>query len=73
MSGVDTVEDVDSRLAEAVGLFALSDISLLEAAEAADVTRWELEDSLEEAGLAEPLGVEREGDVASEIDNFFED
>lgn len=73
MSGVDTVDEVDSGLAEAVGLLALGTISLHEAADVADVTRWELEDQLEEAGLAEPLELTHGGDVASDIDDLFDD
>jgi len=61
-------EDVDVDLATAVGLCAIGDATLSEAAKAADVTRWELEESIEDAGLTEALGVDEEVDVAAEID-----
>jgi hypothetical protein len=67
------VEDIDTDLAEAFGLFALSDATLAEAAKLADVTRWELEESIENAGLAETFGLDKEGDVSSTIDDLLDD
>lgn len=65
--------EVDDRLAEAAGVFILTEATLTEAADAAGVTRWELEDSLVAAGLAEPLGIDQDGDVASDLDALFDD
>jgi len=67
------IDDIKRDLATAVGLVALGDVSLTEAAQETDVTRWEIEEALEQAALAEPLGVELDGDVASEIDNLLDE
>lgn len=71
MSG-ETGVDVDEDLALAVGLCALGAASPAEAAAIAGVTRWELEVAIERAGLAEPLGLDEEGDVAAEIDELLD-
>ena len=67
------ISDIKTELATAVGLVALGDVSLHEAAEETGVSRWEIEDALEQAALAEPLGVELDGDVAAEIDNLLDE
>lgn len=43
--------DADDDLAHAVGLYALGEINEGKAAEIAGVTRWEMRDILENAGL----------------------
>lgn len=80
MTGDDSVagdvvalEDVEQELATAFGLFALSEASIHEAADAAGVTRWELENEIERAGLAETFGLDQETDVSSTIDDLLED
>jgi copper homeostasis protein CutC len=64
--------DVDTDLATAVGLCVLGDVTLVEAAEEAGVTRWELEDAIESAGLTETLGLEQDADVAADIDSLLD-
>jgi len=80
MTGDDSVatdvvalEDVKVELATAFGLFALSEASVHEAADAAGVTRWELENEIERAGLAETFGLDQETDVSSTIDDLLDD
>lgn len=73
MAGTKGIDDVKTDLATAVGLVALCDVTLHEAAEETGVTRWEIEEALEQAALADPLGVELDGDVASEIDNLLDE
>ncbi len=73
MAGGTEISDIKTELATAVGLVALGDVSLHEAAEETGVSRWEIEDALEKAALAEPLGVELDGDVAAEIDKLLDD
>lgn len=58
--------DVD--VAMGVGLVLLNEVSIAEAADVAGVTRWELEDAIEGAGLAERVGLAADGDVTAEID-----
>ncbi|MXR52575.1 hypothetical protein GRX03_13270 [Halovenus sp. WSH3] len=66
-------DGVDEDVATAFGTFALTDTSLHEAARANGVTRWELEDAIEEAGLSETFDIEREGDVRETIDELLDD
>lgn len=73
MAGETDIGDIKIDLATAVGLVALCDVTLHEAAEATEITRWELEEALEKAALAEPFGVELDGDVAAEIDNLLDE
>jgi hypothetical protein len=73
MVGETDIDDIKTDLATAVGLVALGDVTLHEAAEATGVTRWEIEEALERAALADPLGVELDGDVAAEIDNLLDE
>lgn len=72
MAGDDSVESVDTELATAFGLFALTDATLPEAASEVGVTRWELEEAIENAGLAETFDLDREGDVSSTIDDLLD-
>jgi len=67
------ITDVDDDIALAAGLYALSDATLHEAATAAGVTSWELEEAIVDAGLAEPFGIEQEADVTAEIDRLLEE
>ena len=67
------VTDVETDLATAVGLLALSDCTVTEAAQRAGITRWELDDALDRDDLAERLGIEREGDVAADIDKLLDE
>jgi GTP-sensing pleiotropic transcriptional regulator CodY len=66
------VDEVKEDLATAVGLFVLSDCTLPEAADRAGVTRWEVENALETAGLAEQFGIETDEDVAGQIDDLLD-
>ncbi len=65
-------DDVDTDLATAVGLCVLGDATLPEAAEVAGVTRWELEEAIDGAGLAEQLGLDADADVAADIDSLLD-
>jgi hypothetical protein len=67
------VEDVDTDMAAAFGLFALSDATLPEAAKEMDVTRWELEETIQKAGLAGTFGLDQDADVSSKIDDLLGD
>jgi hypothetical protein len=64
--------DVSTDLATAVGLCAIGGLTTAEAAAEAGVTRWELEETIESAGLAEPLDVDEDADVASDIDSLLD-
>jgi len=63
--------DVDPDLAMALGLYALGDVSLQEAATEAGVTYWELEDAIESAGLADAFDLDR--DVSATIDDLLDE
>lgn len=65
--------EIDTDLATAVGLIALGGMSIPEAANAVDVTTWEVEDAIESAGLTETFGLDRDEDVASQIDSLLDD
>lgn len=67
------LDDVNGDLATAFGLYALSEANLHEAASEAGVTRWELEDAIESAGLADTFGLDKDGDVSSTIDDLLGD
>lgn len=64
--------EVNTEVATAFGLFALSDVTVHEAAEAADVSRWELETEIERAGLAETFDLDTDSDVSSTIDSLLD-
>jgi len=67
------IGSIDTDLATAVGLVALGDVTLQEVTEETGVARQEIERALERAALAEPLGVELDGDVAAEIDDILDE
>ncbi len=69
------IDDVRVELATAVGLIALADASLHEAAQRAGVSRWELEECLESHSLAETLDVrtDADADVGEEIDRLLDE
>jgi hypothetical protein len=66
------IEGVDEDIATAFGVFALTDAELHEAARQAGVTRWELEDAIEEAGLAEAFDIDGDSDVTETIDSLLD-
>jgi hypothetical protein len=68
----ESIDDVDAEMALALGLFALSDATVHEAAAQADVTGWELEQAIERAGLADTFGIDTEADVSKEIDSLLD-
>jgi hypothetical protein len=70
---VGEMNDIEKDMATAVGLYALTDATLHEAATRAGVTSWALEETLLDAGLAEPFGIEQEADVSAEIDRLLEE
>jgi len=70
---VGEIDDVDADIATAVGLYALSNASLHEAATEADVTSWDLEDAIFDAGLADEFGIDQEADVSAEIDRLLDE
>lgn len=57
-----------SELAETIGLYALGEISLGKAAERADVSRWEMQEILKEAGVELRLGPQSEEELQDEVD-----
>lgn len=67
-----SLEEIDGDIATAFGLFALSSASLHEAASEAGVTRWQLEEEIDRAGLAETFDIHVEGDVSSTIDDLLD-
>lgn len=72
MRGNGGAEDIDEGIATAFGVFALTDAGIHEAAKRGDVTRWELEDAIEEAGLSKTFGLDQDGDVSETIDNLLD-
>lgn len=64
---------VDEDIAKAFGIFALTDAKIHEAAQMAGVTRWELEDAIEDAGLAAAFGLDQDADIAETIDKLLDD
>lgn len=60
-------EDTE-QLATTIGLYVLGEISLGKAAERTGVTRWEMEDLLQEAGVELRLGPESMEELESEVD-----
>ncbi|EMA05596.1 Uncharacterised protein family (UPF0175) [Haloarcula vallismortis] len=67
-------DDPSVKSATAVGRYALGNLSLGRAAEAAGMSRWEFEEVLEDAGFTSLYGprtdeqVEREVDMALDLD-----
>lgn len=70
--GDDGGGEIDTDLATAVGLLAIGDLTIPEAASAVGVTTWEVENALESAGLIETLDLDRDEDVASQIDSVLD-
>lgn len=68
-----SMEEIQTDMATAFGLFALSSATLHEAASAAGVTRWELENEIERAGLADTFDVNTDGDVSGTIDDLLDE
>lgn len=63
-----TGPDDPTELAETIGLYALGEISLGKAAERAGMSRWEMKEVLEEAGVELRLGPQSEDELANEVD-----
>lgn len=61
------VED-KQELATTIGLYVLGEISLGKAAERAGVTRWEMEELLQEAGIELQLGPQSMDELEDEVD-----
>ncbi|NEU58566.1 UPF0175 family protein [Halorussus sp. MSC15.2] len=57
-----------SELAETIGLYALGEISLGRAAERANVSRWEMQEILEDAGVELRLGPQSDEELEDEVD-----
>ena len=72
MSGELSIEEVKPEVATALGLYALSGATLHDAATAAGVTRWELENAIERAGLDDVFGLNEEVDVSETIDDLLD-
>lgn len=72
MGGNGSTNGIDADIATAFGVFALTDVSLHEAAEQCGVTRWELEDAIADAGLSETFEIEQDGDVSETIDDLLD-
>lgn len=56
------------QLATMIGLYVLGEISLGKAAERTGVTRWEMEEILQEAGVELRLGPESMDELEDEVD-----
>lgn len=63
----NTVKDKE-QLATPIGLYVLGEISLGKAAERAGVTRWEMEEILQEAGVELQLGPQSMDELEDEVD-----
>ncbi|MWG33716.1 UPF0175 family protein [Halomarina oriensis] len=61
------VDDTEA-FATTVGLYVLGEISLGKAAERVGVTRWEMEELLQEAGVEIRLGPQSREDLDDEVD-----
>ena len=61
------VEDKE-QLATTIGLYVLGEISLGKAAERTGVTRWEMEEILQEAGVELRLGPQSMDELEDEVD-----
>jgi len=69
---VDSGGDADAELAEAIGLFVLGEISLGNAAERADVSRWEMESILKDAGVDRRYGPRSTDELDEEIETALD-
>ncbi|AEN07786.1 protein of unknown function UPF0175 (plasmid) [halophilic archaeon DL31] len=63
----DAVEDKE-QLATTIGLYVLGEISLGKAAKRTGVTRWEMEEILQEAGVELRLGPQSMDELEDEVD-----
>jgi len=63
----DAVEDKE-KLATTIGLYVLGEISLGKAAERTGVTRWEMEEILQKAGVELRLGPQSMDELDDEVD-----
>ena len=63
----DVLEDIEP-LATTIGLYVLGEISLGKAAERTGVTRWEMEEILQEAGVEPRLGPQSMDELEDEVD-----
>ena len=59
-------------LATTIGLYTLGEISLGKAAERIDVTRWEMVETFEDAGVEITLGPQSMADLQAEVDVALE-
>ena len=63
----NTVQNKE-ELATTIGLYVLGEISLGKAAERTGVTRWEMEEILQDAGVELRLGPQSKDDLEDEVD-----
>lgn len=63
-----TESESPPELAAAVGRYALGEVSLGKAAELADLSRWEFEEVLRDAGVDKLYGPRDENALAEEVD-----
>jgi predicted HTH domain antitoxin len=63
----NTVQNKE-ELATTIGLYVLGEISLGKAAERTGVTRWEMEEILQDAGVELRLGPQTKDDLDDEVD-----
>ena len=63
----ETVSSETEALATTIGLYALGEISLGNAAERTGVTRWEMVEVLEDVGVEVKLGPQSMGDLEDEV------
>ncbi|ODR79760.1 hypothetical protein BG842_08050 [Haladaptatus sp. W1] len=63
----NTVQNKE-ELATTIGLYVLGEISLGKAAERTGVTRWEMEEILQDAGVELRLGPQTKDDLEDEVD-----
>lgn len=63
-----TSHDSNDELATAIGQYVLGDLSLGKAAEEADMSRWEFEEVLEDAGFSSLYGPRTDDDLQAELE-----
>jgi predicted HTH domain antitoxin len=68
----DTASEDTEQLATTIGLYVLGEISLGKAAERTGVTRWEMEDLLQEAGVELRLGPQSMDELEAEVDSALD-
>jgi len=73
MSVEHSVEELNHELATAVGLYALTNAGLHEAAAATDISALELEMVMKRAGLDDVFDLNADGDVSGAIDDLLDD